>query len=68
MLLQISNKSQQAKAFIEYAETLSFVKVVKDVKKTKQPSLQLKKAIIEAEAGKTVKCESVKDMMQKLNA
>jgi hypothetical protein len=66
MILQISDKSEQAKAFIEYAETLPFVKVVKDARK--HPSLQLRKAIHEAENGETIKCESVQDMMEKLNA
>ena len=66
MILQITDKSEQARAFIEYAETLPFVKVVKDPRK--HPSLQLRKAINEAENGKTIKCESVKDMMEKLKA
>jgi antitoxin component of RelBE/YafQ-DinJ toxin-antitoxin module len=51
MLLKISEKSQQAKAFLEFAETLPFVKVVE---KDKKPNVVTLKAMKNAEKGKTV--------------
>jgi len=38
-----------------------------EVSKVKEPSFELRKAIEEVEKGKTIKCSSVNEMMEKLD-
>jgi antitoxin component of RelBE/YafQ-DinJ toxin-antitoxin module len=64
MLLQVSGKSQQVKAFLEFAETLPFVKVIE---KDKEPNDVTLKAMKDAEKGKNVtNHKSSKDLFKKL--
>ena len=62
MYLRINENTNQAKAFIELAKTLSFVEIVENV-----PNKETIKAIEAARSGKTNKYKNSKEMFAKLN-
>ncbi len=59
----INNKTKAAKAFLEFAKSLSFVTVVENNDIPNETTIN---AIIEATKGKTVKCENFDDYLQKV--
>jgi antitoxin component of RelBE/YafQ-DinJ toxin-antitoxin module len=64
MLLQVNGKSQQVKAFLEFAETLPFVKVVEN---DNNPNAVTLKAMKDAEKKKNVTShKNAKDLFKKL--
>ncbi|MFZ4799934.1 MAG: hypothetical protein ACOYMA_20760 [Bacteroidia bacterium] len=59
----IKENSKAAKAFLEFVKNLSFATIVETDEIANDTT---KKAIAEAKKGKTIKCESFEDYLQKV--
>ena len=60
--LKVKENSKKAKAFIEFARSLSFVDFIEE----KQPTVKLSKAIKESRECKNTKAKNVTDLIKKL--
>lgn len=65
-IIIINDETQQAKAFLEYAKKLPFVKVKSGLEKI--PNRTTLKAMRDAETGKVTRTQNVKDLIGKLKS
>jgi hypothetical protein len=62
-LVEINEKSAAGRKELEHLKSQPYAKIIENT----DPNSETRKAIADARAGKGIKCESLDDMLRKLN-